>query len=350
MKQETAKKSLEFFYSSFANETTLMFYGGEPLLAWETIVASVNRLEKLNSRVKKKIHYSLATNGSLLTPEKLEFMSRSKFSLQISFDGPLHDRQRGLGQRGKLESIFRVLKQYPGISWKTNTVFSPENISRFHETICYILKLGVPEVLWSLSNALAVSLEEIEKEGKNSINKIWDDRALDIFREQLKRVKDYLLSIYDSSSAAQLEGFRVGARRGLFACFAGRDRLAVGPEGDIWGCFLFHDFFKGKKGSAEYRKYFLGRLDECIRFNNPSLYSLPEDLMLNQENLYTDDRFCFQCPELPYCGICPVAGAVASGSPLLGKIARWQCQAAMIKKQIREEFHSQLHSHRLPLR
>lgn len=59
------------------------FWGGEPLVFWKTIEPLVLELEKLYPRLR----FSIVTNGTLLTEDKIDFMKAHRFSVNVSCDG-----------------------------------------------------------------------------------------------------------------------------------------------------------------------------------------------------------------------------------------------------------------------
>lgn len=68
---------------------TLMFWGGEPLLYWDTIKAAVARLGG-------KVGYSLISNGALLDDEKADYLNTHRIHFVLSNDGKLTNRVRDL--------------------------------------------------------------------------------------------------------------------------------------------------------------------------------------------------------------------------------------------------------------
>lgn len=60
-------------------EPVITFYGGEPLVYWEAIVDVVKQLGEC--------HYSIITNGKLLTEDKVDFINDYKISVAVSWDG-----------------------------------------------------------------------------------------------------------------------------------------------------------------------------------------------------------------------------------------------------------------------
>jgi uncharacterized protein len=96
MSTETAMKAIDAFMGQTqgAKESTLSFYGGEPLVQFDRIVAIVNYAMQLKQ--DRELHLHLTTNGTLLDDTILEFLIAHNVQVQISLDGPrdVHDRYR----------------------------------------------------------------------------------------------------------------------------------------------------------------------------------------------------------------------------------------------------------------
>lgn len=88
MSWETAKKAIDFFYAHSTNNNylTFGFYGGEPLLEFELIKKIVSYVKDL-FKGKGKL-FTITTNATLLTEEKIKFLAENNFNLVISLDGP----------------------------------------------------------------------------------------------------------------------------------------------------------------------------------------------------------------------------------------------------------------------
>ncbi len=74
------------------------FFGGEPMLAWDTVRAGVDIARERASREGARVRFSLTTNGTLVNRDRARFLAKHGFSVILSLDGPreLHDRERTL--------------------------------------------------------------------------------------------------------------------------------------------------------------------------------------------------------------------------------------------------------------
>lgn len=322
MDETIMEKSLDFFYPFLKEKDCFTsFYGGEPLLAFEQVKHAVLYMEQKNKDQGKKIRYSMTTNGSLLDEGINEFLNRYQFSIMLSFDGLAHDIGRGGGNFDTMVGLIKEMPGYPDIELATNSVFTPETVDYLSQSMQLIIELGIKEPRLALSTV-----------------KEWDEGALLKLKEQLTDLKDFLVSHYKETGHIPLKDFRESETKGMFGCAGADDRLAIAPDGKVWGCYLFHDFFKDKTDTHEYQKFFLGGLEEFIK----NYRTIREERLLNYKNLYqgnfyTDETFCFACEEVEECKTCPVNAAL-SGSILLGKIPLWICKINKIKKETRNEF------------
>jgi len=64
------------------------FWGGEPLVYWKTLKPLAESIREKFSHWKVKPQFSIITNGSILTPEIIDWLMMLDFSVSISHDGP----------------------------------------------------------------------------------------------------------------------------------------------------------------------------------------------------------------------------------------------------------------------
>jgi len=93
---------------------TVVFFGGEPLLGFETIIEIVDAIKQ--NRIYPK--YSLVTNGTIMNKDMADFLKKNNFAVTVSIDGPpsIHDYHRRFAAVNKssyevIYKNFAVLKQ-----------------------------------------------------------------------------------------------------------------------------------------------------------------------------------------------------------------------------------------------
>ncbi len=96
MSEETAHQCVDFALQSPSPGLTIEFQGGEPLANWDVLVSTVKYAQEQNKTLKRELSFSLVTNMSLMTEEKLEFLIENKVQICTSIDGPkeLHNKVR----------------------------------------------------------------------------------------------------------------------------------------------------------------------------------------------------------------------------------------------------------------
>jgi uncharacterized protein len=95
---ETGRKALEFLIARSGNRRFLEvdFFGGEPLLNWDTVLRLVSYGRQLERESGKVFRFTVTTNGMLLEPEMTEALNREFSNVVVSLDGrpSVHDRMR----------------------------------------------------------------------------------------------------------------------------------------------------------------------------------------------------------------------------------------------------------------
>ncbi|NIM18102.1 MAG: radical SAM protein [Candidatus Aminicenantes bacterium] len=321
------KTAVDFFYPFLKQDVKVYigFYGGEPLLAYEQIKHTVRLVQEKNKTGNKKITFSVTTNGSLLTDKMLDFFNRSQFAVTLSYDGFAQDMGR---KKGTLDQMIRLMKQiqdYPNIDFEINSVFTPQTIKTFSESLRFMIEPGGPEITFNLS-----TMEE------------WEPSHLETLKEELKRLTDFLVLYYKKTGKIPVKNFQVPVPGpGIFRCSAGKDHMAVTPEGNVWGCFLFHDYFKTRKDNPQYQDYYFGTLTDFIanhKTRYPEILANYSDLRQNFFQVECKEtNFCFLCQDVKSCMVCPVNAAYSTRS--LGKISCRQCQLNKIQLKALEDFH-----------
>jgi|GEM_PF-617931 len=106
----TAKKAIDFLAENSKEPTLkIIFFGGEPLLEYELIKKIVSYCRKFETKLNKKFSFTMTTNATLLDSQKMEYFSKEKIGIMISFDG---NAEMNCYRRmsDKTESFSRVYK------------------------------------------------------------------------------------------------------------------------------------------------------------------------------------------------------------------------------------------------
>ena len=327
---QTIEAAVDFFYPFLTgtDTVTISFYGGEPTLAYEQMKYAVLLLQEKNKTDSKQFQFMLTTNGSLLTDDMLGFFNRHQFVLLLSFDGLAQEAGRKKNTLARTVRLIQHIRHYPDIRLEINSVFTPQTIGSFAESMRFITLLEGPEATFNISTMEEWSLPDLER-----------------LENQLAALTDFLVSYYRETGKVPIKNFQgnaAGPGSGIFRCNAGRGHMAITPEGGLWGCFLFHDYFKTRKDNLQYRDYYFGELqDFAAHYGNGTRYtSIKKNYLELQQDVFQvsggETDFCFLCKDMEGCAVCPVNAAYSTGS--LGKISCRQCQLVKIQRKARESF------------
>ena len=138
LNMEKIKTTIDYFLSSertAVKDRTIMFMGGgEPVLSWNLLEESTLYAEDLAKEQDVKVHFSLTTNGSIMTDEMLDFMKEHNFTVQISFE-ILPEIQNA--QRGSYDAVSRNLVRLTekGINNYVRSTITELNVDRIPEMV-----------------------------------------------------------------------------------------------------------------------------------------------------------------------------------------------------------------------
>jgi uncharacterized protein len=96
MSIEVAERSVDMAFCSTSPGITIEFQGGEPLANWEVLQHIVEYARQKNALAGKALTFSLVTNLSLMSEEKLDYLLDRKVQICTSLDGPpdVHNQHR----------------------------------------------------------------------------------------------------------------------------------------------------------------------------------------------------------------------------------------------------------------
>ena len=98
MPLDIAKKSLDFLVANSGNRVNLEvdFFGGEPLMNWDTVKKLVEYARSIEKEHGKNFRFTLTTNGMLIDDDVIDFANREMHNVVLSLDGrkEIHDKWR----------------------------------------------------------------------------------------------------------------------------------------------------------------------------------------------------------------------------------------------------------------
>ncbi len=267
MTSKVAKDSIDFLIKNSKNKNIeIDFFGGEPLLNWEvikeTIIYGLNESKKNN----KNLRFSLTTNGTLLTDDKINFLNENKISLIISLDGPkeVNDKFRKFKNgNGSFDFIYpkvnNLIKKRDSGYYIRGT-FTEETKSIFNSAK-YLFENGFQNISLEPVVIEEVNPLKIKKESLKKIKKEYEKLGEYIFNERKKgnnlNFYHFLISLDEGPCLGKMS----------FGCGAGVEYLAVDSTGDLYPCHFLTEFDEFKMGNIytgideNLKKYFMNLND-----------------------------------------------------------------------------------------
>lgn len=318
---EKALKTADFFFPFLDEGSFINFYGGEPLLAFDVMREVVSRMERLSERTGKKVGFSITTNGSLVTDEILAFFDRHRFSVLLSFDGPAQNDGRRKGSRKMLESVLCRMLECPGVDLAVSSVFTQATLKYLEPAVSFFMSRGVPRIDFTFSTITA-----------------WEESDIVRLNEAMDSLRPRVLAHYRQTGKIPAVLFKKEYENKIFSCAAGKQRLALSPEGYLWGCCFFYDLARIEYDIPLKSRYALGDLDDFI--HDPERIfqtALEKYARLDMNYFFTREGLCLNCPEIRECAACPAYEAYASS--IVGMIPVHACR-------IRKVLHTQVRKFR----
>jgi sulfatase maturation enzyme AslB (radical SAM superfamily) len=308
MTWETARDALQWLLSSQAGATSVEFNGGEPLLAMPTLRRAV-RFVEANRAPAASTAYAITTNGTLLTPEILDFLSMHRFSINISCDGvEAAQRLRGEGTFQVLDRLLdRIREGQP-----------PDSAARV-KILVTVVAATVPLLAESVRYLLGKGVRAIDVAPRLTFDPGWRASCRDELERQVDEIVRSSLEHWRRTGTVPV-GFLAGARPAgaaapmgdLLCGVAAARSVTVDPAGRAWACPLFASSLQELTPLARRAS----RALDLGKISTPSfsrrLAGLPRRvsrLRLFTGRLAKRSSYgrCADCEVLPECHVCPGA-------------------------------------------
>lgn len=278
MDEAVEAKLMHFIRSHQARSINLIWYGGEPLMAFDRILSIDRQIKELG----KPYSAGMITNGYLLTEEKIAKLNDLKISyLQITLDGKreTHDSRRYLKNGGPsydviLSNISKLMaSDFQGMLHVRVNV-DTRNENEFIDVYRQIERLYPND----FGKRITVYPGFVKGDDHPQSSCFYDSQERGVF----------LAKMYEQYNIAPLEVF---PQPSFIGCtLAKRNSFVVGPDGELYKCW-------DDVGNAE---RVVGTLDIANNWNIPLI---AEGMVAAS---YLDSQDCQDCVFFPVCdGGCP---------------------------------------------
>lgn len=272
MPPEVARKAIDFVIarSGARRNIEVDFFGGEPLMAWDTVTQTVDYARSLEVQYGKKFRFTITTNGLLLDQEKIDYINANMDNCVLSLDGrpEVNDAFRktvnGGGSYDVIVPKFKKLVDGRGDrDYYARGTFTSKNLD-FAEDVVHIADAGFPSLSVEPVAADPGCGYDLTEDDLPAIFAEYD-RLTDIMEERRRQGKPFTFFHF----MVDLEQGPCVVKR-LRGCGAGYEYVAVTPDGDIYPCHQFVGKEEFKQGSVLDGSF---DMDIATRFAGMNIYS-----------------------------------------------------------------------------
>lgn len=252
MPLEVGKKAFDFLVTQSKNRHNLEvdFFGGEPLMNFQVVKNLVAYGRSLEKEYNKRFNFTMTTNAVLLNDENMRWIDDNMNNVVLSLDGrkAVNDHMRKTVSGGGsfdviIENIKKMaaLREASGKEYYVRGTYTKNNLD-FGKDVEFLAEQGfrsvsVEPVVTDETKNYAILEGDVDR-----IKAEYDRLALAYLDKEAKGL-DYLFYHF----MVNLDAGPCVYKR-ISGCGAGRDYVAVTPQGTIYPCHQFvgnDDFIMG---------------------------------------------------------------------------------------------------------
>jgi len=305
MSKSRAERAIEWSIDRGAidpneRDTTIYFWGGEPFMAWKTMLHTLERYPQL--------FFCTNTNGVAINDSNSDILRQHMYHFRVTLSlGSAYDKFGGIDKAlVRLKPAIDLIKESHG-GWGVN--FTVDNVDRMYEDFVMMHESGIHNILIDMPTHREITAEYQEKfidaylkilfgfhKDKNSGFKFFDKHMSEEMAEKPKRLR---------------------------YCGSGVTRLLVDFDGDVYPC----------DGMYIVKRMKLGNIYKEVDF---SKLTMLERLADNPEKLY---MYCNDCE---IGDVCPRAKCMGMNIELTGNMFKPDPNWCMICKtyaKLNQKYH-----------
>lgn len=295
MSKETADKGIDFFVRQIKlsgldtekNKPVVIFYGGEPLVNYNTLVYIAKKLNSMRDSEKclKNLDMSMVTNGLLLTEERALKLKELGVSIAISVDGFTEKENSNRVDTSGRIVYSRILKTLDmckriGVDVSLSVTLSEETIKNTKNILNLVDNYGIK------SFGFNIMMSDENFVVPQSYNEAASQFIIDEFIELRKR------GIYEDRIMRKLKAFTRSQVYFSDCAATSGGQIVIAPGGRVGIC----------QGCLYNKQYFLTDVNdnEFDATKDPTYIEWSQLTPINKEE-------CQDCPALGICGGgCPI--------------------------------------------
>lgn len=228
------KKAVDIFfeYCSPLEPATITILGGEPLMVYPLLLETI---DYVNKKFEDNVNIILFTNGTLLTPEKVDaIIAKKTVRIFVSLDGikKVNDCYRKYFKSPEISTFDVVIKNLKKINPDirkqigVNMVVGPKTAPYLMKNIKFFQNLKLSPIDFSLLCY-----------GK------WEESEVDVLKKELKRFMRFYINLFKSDSTEHL--FRMDtletlvAKNNVWDQMGNCHRVKFAADGNFYFCDAF---------------------------------------------------------------------------------------------------------------
>lgn len=251
MSYETGKQAIDYLLENSGDRKNLEldFFGGEPLMNWEVVKKVVLYARSREAEYGKKFRFTVTTNGTLLTEDKIEFINKEMSNVVLSIDGrkEVNDRMR-VNVEGKgchdqiIENYKKLVDKRGSKEYYIRGTYTKYNLD-FADDVLYFNEQGFDQL----------SIEPVVCEPEKPYALKEED--LPKIYSEYDRLADAMLKKDKEGKHFNFFHFMIDLDQGpcaikrLRGCSCGNEYVAITPDGDIYPCHQFVGMDEWKMGN-----------------------------------------------------------------------------------------------------
>lgn len=272
---ETGKNAIDFLLEKSGNRKNLEldFFGGEPLMNFNTVKQIVEYARSKEKEYGKNFRFTITTNGMLLTDDKIDFINKEMSNVVLSIDGrkEVNDRIRkrvdGSGCYDRIVEGYKKLVSKRGDKeYYVRGTFTKYNLD-FSEDVFSLYDAGFDQI----------SVEPVVCDAKESY--ALTEKELPAVFSEYERLTSRILENEAKGKKFNFFHFMIDLDQGpcaikrLRGCGCGNEYVAVTPDGDIFPCHQFVGIDEYKMGNVNDGTF---DLDMKGQFSQAHVYTKPD--------------------------------------------------------------------------
>ncbi|MDD5304854.1 MAG: His-Xaa-Ser system radical SAM maturase HxsB [Elusimicrobia bacterium] len=313
MDVETARKTVDFIFSTPNPTICIEFQGGEPLLNWPVVKFITEYAQAKAKAGNRKLLMALVCNFTLMTEDKLDFLFDHHVSICTSLDGPaeLHNKNRpflggGEAQQKVVHWLEKIQercnadekKKYylPG-ALMTTTRFS---MDYGPQIVDLYVKLGLEQIFLRPLSPIGYA------------KRVWKDVGYEAeeFVRFYEKTLDYVIDLNISGKSNIMERMALIL---LSKIVKGEDPGFMdlrSPAGAVLGCLAYNyngEIFVSDEGRmVDHQGDPIFKVGDTAESDWTSVIDHPTTRACVTASTLDNQPMCHQCAFKPYCGVEPV--------------------------------------------